>query len=361
MSIKVALPKYSLLVNRYGLFMLGNPMLQSPVSGQLMIDGIKYDIHLKFRGHHTRGLPRKSYYIRLKQPHRYIGAREFHLNAEYSDPSFIRNKLSLDLFHTFGILSPSSQHVLLYLNDQYQGIYLQLESVDDLFLEKRGHPLGLIYYAINHNANFSLVSPITNNEKKSLSQGYERKLGSYRNNLVLEEFIRKINKTPDDNFQSEIAKYLDTDKYLRWLAVAVCIQNIDGFYHNYALYRNSKTGLFEIMPWDCDATFGRDWNGNIVNCDALPIEGKNYLTKRMLQVPAFRKQYKKLLEELLDTLFTPHYFEPVISSLTESIRPYLLFSSQTEEQQFNKEKEFILTFIRQRSQYIRDHFHTLNE
>lgn len=361
MSSKVELPNYSLSVNRYNLFKLGNPMSQDPVSGQLMIDGIKYDILVNFRGHHTRSLPKKSYYIRLKQPQRYIGVRELHLNAEYYDPSFIRNKLSLDLFQAFGVLSPASQYVLLYLNGQYQGVYLQLESVDDLFLEKRQLTSGLIYYAINHNANFSLVSPITNSKKESLSQGYERKLGSYHDNLVLEEFIRKINKTSDDHFQREIAKYLDIDKYLRWLAVAVCIQNIDGFYHNYALYRNSKSGLFEIMPWDCDATFGRDWNGNIVKCNALPIEGKNYLTERILQVPAYRKQYQKLLEELLDTLFTPHNFEPLITSLTESIHPYLLFGSQTEEQQFNKENEFILTFIKQRSLYIRDHFHTLNE
>ena len=33
--------------------------------------------------------------------------------------------------------------------------------------------------------------------------------------------------------------------------------NNDGFTHNYALYRNSETGLFEIIPWDYDATWGR--------------------------------------------------------------------------------------------------------
>lgn len=74
------------------------------------------------------------------------------------DPSLIRNKLSLDFFHDIGVLSPKSQHVFIKINGQIQGVYLQLESVDENFLKNRGLPSGSIYYAIDDDANFSLMS-----------------------------------------------------------------------------------------------------------------------------------------------------------------------------------------------------------
>ena len=56
--------------------------------------------------------------------------------------------------------------------------------------------------------------------------------------------------------QKEIGKFLHVDKYLRWLAGVIFTQNFDGFVHNYALYHNDETNLFEVIPWDYDATWG---------------------------------------------------------------------------------------------------------
>ncbi len=42
---------------------------------------------------------------------------------------------------------------------KFRGVYLQLEkSVDENFLKNRGLPSGSIYYAIDDDANFSLMS-----------------------------------------------------------------------------------------------------------------------------------------------------------------------------------------------------------
>lgn len=350
MTELVGLPVYELFIHPYDLYMLGDPLSDNSAEGTLRTGGSNYDIRVKCRGHHTRNLPKSSYFIKLIYPRRHIGSREFHLNAEYNDPSFIRNKLALDLFQLFGVLAPTSQHIQLFLNEKYEGVYLQLESVDDLFLKKRGLPPGQIYYAENHHADFSLVSRSTKEEKKSLMQGYSRKIGSYHDVSYLSEFIRMINT---QDFEEDIHNYLDVEKYLRWLAVAVCTQNLDGFYHNYALYRNSETGIFEIMPWDYDATFGRDWDGDIVEFDALSIKGKNILSQKLLEVPEYRKQYRKLMEKLLNTLFTPVYLEPIIESHIKLIHSYLLFNDIKQKQLFQGEKDYILTFIKKRNQYLR--------
>jgi spore coat protein H len=352
------LPIYSLFVHPFDLEELEDPLrlFDDSVPAHLNIGKRNLDVYINFRGHHTRTLPKKSFFVELKSPRKWLGAREFHLNAEYNDPSFIRNKLSLDLFQSFGTLSPNTKFVQLQLNGEEEGIYLMLESVDDLFLKNRGLPSGSIYYAINNDANFSLISPITGAPKEWLTNGYQRKLGTATDDEHLIEFIYKINKTPVKEFQLEISKYLSVEKYLRWLAVAICTQNLDGFLQNYALYRNTETSLFEIIPWDYDATFGRDWDGDILEYDAVPIKGYNTLTEKLLEIPDFKKHYRLLLEELLDTLFTPSFLEPKISEFIESILPHL---SDEQSNQLDDEKELMIQFIKDRNQYLRNQLTTL--
>lgn len=94
------------------------------------------------------------------------------------------------------------------------------------------------------------------------------------------------------------------EKYLRWLDGLIFTQNYDGFVHNYALYRNGDTGLFEIIPWDYDATWGRDVNGKVMEEDYVRIEGFNTLTARILDVRAFRVRYQSLLKKILSNRLT---------------------------------------------------------
>ena len=140
------------------------------------MDGVTYDVDLAYRGSYTRKFRKRSYRIEFIEPEIFSGAREIHLNAEYKDPSLIRNKLSFDFFHDLGVLSPQSQHINLTRNGSPKGVYLQLESVDDLFLKQRGLPTGPIYYAVNNNANFSLMRD--EKMKDSLLSGYERAVGN---------------------------------------------------------------------------------------------------------------------------------------------------------------------------------------
>ena len=357
MANKIELPTFSLFVRPPDTMI--NPSLsifEKDTPAILQYNDKSYEVFVKYRGNHTRKLIKKSYDIRLKSPE-LLGNREVHLNAEYFDTSFIRNKLSLDLFQSFGVLSPSSQHIRLNINDQYEGVYLQLESVSDLFLKHRQLPLGPIYYAVNNNGNFSLINPFTKKMKDSLMLGYQRKLGTSSDDYYLTELISIINHTPFPKFEEEISKYLSVEKYLRWLAVAVCTQNLDGFKKNYALYRNTQNGLFEIIPWDYDATFGRDWNGEDLHYKRIPISGYNNLSQKLLEIPTFRQQYKGIMEEILETLFTSSNLEPKINALTQFVRPHLTEDVSLEV--FDLEPTYMLRFIEKRNQYLSYHLKDL--
>ncbi|HEU5139367.1 MAG TPA: CotH kinase family protein [Bacillales bacterium] len=318
------------------------------------------DIGIVYRGAHIRKFPKKSFHCRFKQPNLLLG-EEVHLNAEYMDPSLMRNKLSLDFFSDIGTLSPKSHHVLLYMNGAFQGVYLQLESVDEHFLKRRGLPEGAIYYAEDDDANFSLISPFNHDIKSAFESGYARKCGENHHDKSLQAFIYQINTIPRADFESEISKYVNMERYLRWLAGVVCTQNFDGFIHNYALYLDPDTGLFEPIPWDYDATWGRDIHGRELEYDYIPIEGYNTLTARILDVQSFRHRYQQIMEEILEDHFTVLALQPKIEAMYRLIRPYVMKDphKMDDVEQFEQEPNIIVQYIRDRGRFLQNHLSDL--
>ncbi|MCZ2257670.1 CotH kinase family protein [Sporosarcina sp. G11-34] len=356
MKTAIQIPEYKLFIHPATISELRKDIwIDDPVAAKLTIYKKKYDIDLAYRGNHIRDLKKKSYRISFYKPGMYRNAKEIHLNAEFKDPSLLRNKLSLDFFYDIGCLSPKSQFVLLKLNGKNEGLYLELESVDAYFLGNRQLPTGAIFYAVDGDANFSLMSDLEEEVKTSLGLGYEMKNGTAQDKGHLEEMIIKVNTISKEAFEDEIIKYINVDKYLRWLAGVVCTQNFDGFVHNYALYQNSDTGLFEVIPWDYDATWGRDVNGEVMEEDYLRIEGFNTLTARILDVKKFRHQYKLLLEEILDSKFNVAYMKPKIQQIHGLIRPFVEKDPYVKDglDLFDKELVYILDFIEARGKYIR--------
>jgi spore coat protein H len=332
-----------------------------PVPATLTFHKKKFHIDISYRGSHIRKFKKKSYFISFYKPYLFHGAHELHLNSEYKDPSLMRNKLSLDFFSDLGVLSPSSRHVLLSINGKHEGIYLQLESVDEFFLKKRQLPLGPIFYAIDDDANFSLIGSFDEAPKTYLDAGYERKLGTREDHRYLEEFIFKLNTTPKYEYESVMSKILDVNKYLRWLAGVVCTQNFDGFVHNYALYRNPDSGLFEIIPWDFDATWGRDINGKQMDYDYVRIEGFNTLTARLLDIERFRKMYYDIMKHTLDHEFTVEFMKPKVEKLYQQLRPHVVNDPYIKDriEQFDGEPEWICEFIEKRNAYLKNQLSTL--
>lgn len=366
MQSKRKLPLYSIRIEEKNVKALNKDVSSDrPVPANLSISNSRIDkmkIMISYRGAHIRKLPKKSYQCTYVKPDMFSGEKEFHLNAEYIDHSFIRNKLSFHFFQMIGCLAPEANHILLEINDEFQGIYLRLESVDRYFLKQKGLPDGAIYYAENDDANFSLISPIDNDVKDSFDSGYSRKYGTKEDDEKLKQFIYKINTVPQAQFGKEIIKHVNVDKYLRWLAGVVCTQNFDGFIHNYALYYPRETGLFELIPWDYDATWGRDIHGRMLAYDYIPIEGYNTLTARILDVPAFRKQYKMLMRKILNHQFTLEQLMPVINMMYDQLRPYVDQDPYKGNYsgRFEKERHVISQYIKQRNRYLKQHLSELD-
>ncbi len=246
------------------------------------------------------------------------GLKKVHFNNGWSDPTFIRDVISYEIFAKMDVPSPRASFVDLYLNDMHLGLYTMAEAVDQPFLQR--------YFA---NANGNLYKPevmaarLDWTEKdaykgfsmygmpmpqppeedpllelnigggrlmdilKALeaedtipafasanqSQGPAFSPAAMMRNYIeaaglktntnnpdhssLFKLLDVLNNEPDATLPQEIEKVLDVDEVLRFLAVSTVIVHLDnyiGIGHNTYFYE--VDGKFSVIPWDLNMTLG---------------------------------------------------------------------------------------------------------
>ncbi|BBP88358.1 hypothetical protein BsIDN1_19760 [Bacillus safensis] len=77
---------------------------------------------------------------------------------------------------------------------------MKIESVDEFFLQKRQLSGGGIYYAVDDDANFSLLSSFDKNQKSTFFSDMRKKNGTSQHDQQLSEFIYFLNTAKDDTF-----------------------------------------------------------------------------------------------------------------------------------------------------------------
>jgi len=279
----------------------------------MRIDGESVPVKVRYRGGHTREYPKRSYDV-------VRGGVTYHYNAEFDDPSMIRNALSFAFLPMLGLPAPRCRHVLLYRNDDFQGVYLEIESVGRRFFKRRGIDAASLFYAVNNNADFGLYVSETGHLKSSLLSGYEHRFGGAKEKSRFAAFIRGVNRTSGST-RAFIDRNLDVDHYLRWLAGAVLTGNYDGFEQNYAVYRHRKTGKFRNIPWDYEGTWGRNCYGQIQDDRQVPVKGYNALTNRLMEHRLYRERYRSILRRSLQGPFRERTIMPIVRKLTAAIAP----------------------------------------
>ncbi|MCG7377757.1 CotH kinase family protein [Paenibacillus sp. ACRSA] len=323
------------------------------VNSTMQMDSKQLPIRIRYRGGHTRGYAKKSFEIRT-------ASRTYHFNAEYDDPSLIRNALSFRFFESIRVPAPSTKHCVLYLNGQLLGVYLRIEGVKSFFFRQRKIPVRSIFYAVNDHAGFTLNSDSSSTSTDLLS-GYSLIRGKDVDRTRLSTFVRQLNTKSRLELFRFLQSRVDTDNYLRWLSGAVLTGNFDGFHQNYTWYEKIKSGKYGILPWDYEGTWGRNCYGTRVDSNLVRIQGYNKLTGRLLAFRSFRQQYKKLMQQHLMSVFTEKRIMPLVyrmhREISEAVEqdPYMKWPMDV----FAGEPERIRTYVAERREYLQEKLHQL--
>lgn len=257
---------------------------------------------VRIHGASSQGYPKKSLAVTLEKPVRLLDLREtahWVLNASAVDRSLMRHKLSYDLFRSMSgpagkRFASGSRFVEVELNGEYQGVYLLMERVDWSLLEFQKFQSNrveqaCIYKAVDHGGDFANPGhgSYEQREPDPLAREYWKPLDE------LNRFVSRANDLAFRDPASGIRSRFDVTNAIDFHLLLLLTSNVDGYDKNLMVARdlpttNAPAPHFFFVPWDYDATFGRNWNGARVGTTEWL---SNHLLDRLLDDPEYQRAF----------------------------------------------------------------------
>ncbi len=293
-------------------------------------------VGFRLRGNTSRYSGKKSFKVSFNTffpGRKFHGLEKMNINGEHNDPSVIRSKLCWDILRRLGVPASRANHVELYINGDYYGLYINVEHIDEEFVRLRFRnndgnlykclwPADLVYFSSDpEDYKFE------NEDRRTYDLRTNTREDNYED---LYRLIRVLNVTSDAEFPCELEGVFNVDDYLKIMAFDVICGNWDDYSYlknNYYLYRNTASGKFEFIPYDLDNTLGIDWIGRDWATRDI-YDWANHgeerpLHTRILGIQKYRDQYSHYLEQLITEILDTAVFFPRIDSLHEMITPYI--------------------------------------
>ncbi len=212
----------------------------------------EYNVEIRFRGDfatHWKD-PKKSFKISFPENNKFYGTETLKLLIP-SDRGIV-----LDSLHTYrakklGLIPPETQFVLLFINDQFNGVYYQIENWDKKYLEtkKRTGDANLL-----GSSNPNLDLRWFNHLFKGI-HGWEKTLEDPRidknNYSQLYTLIDLLTNGTEAEIEKYIFKLLDRETFIKWHALSrLSNDSHQNTHENLRLFFNNTLGKFELIPWD---------------------------------------------------------------------------------------------------------------
>jgi spore coat protein H len=305
-------------------------------------NGVKPGLEVNFAHYSSRG--------------QFLGLRALVLDNLTTDPSMIRERVAMAFYRRLGVPAPREVHANLYVNGQSMGLYVIVEPIDTVFLQRwLGENGGALYeyhwltpyFATFLGEDLDLYPPF-----------FEPRTQENRSTFDLfdpiRELFRMINSAPADSFRDSVNARLDLDSTLRLIAAEAFMAEWDGILgyaglNNFYLYRPANSAQARLLPWDADHTF------QAADYPLLAGAAENVLMRRILEDRALRARYFDLVLEAVGAAssgdwlvneITRDYLQIRDSVLADPLKPYRI-------EEFDAAYTELLTFARTRPAFVR--------
>lgn len=276
-------------------------------------------VGIRLRGNTSLASAKKSFKIdfNVYQPgFKWYDLKSLNLNGEHNDVSIMRSRTCQEMLRWSGLPAARTSYIELFINGEYKGIYLNVEHIDDQFIEARftNDDTGNLYKA-KWGADMTFQG-LSGTPYHSL---YELKTNEALDDFSgLVHFMDVLNNSPNIEFPCAIQEVIDVELLLNSLAFQILVGQWDGYTfnkNNYYLYQRPSDGKFVFLEYDLDNTFGVDWTGidwqyrNIYTWS--PSNAPRPLYTRMMQVPYFKDRFSYYIQQHLNTYFSAAYMLPI--------------------------------------------------
>lgn len=294
-------------------------------------------VGFRLRGNTSRASKKKSFKVSFNtftNGGKYHGVEKMNLNGEHNDPSVMRSKIMWDILRRWDIPAPRANHVRVYINGNYYGIYINVEHIDEEFAKSRfGNNDGNLYKCL-YPADLAYRGADPENYRiwNGSRWVYELTTNEEEDDFSdLAEFIGILHNSDAAALSCNLDRVFNTPDYLKIMAAQIFCGDWDGYIYNrnnFYLYHNTRTGKFEYIPYDVDNTFGIDWFGidwatrNIYTWQPGGDQNRP-LYDRIINNPVLRGQFSFYAAQLISSTLDIDSLIQAIERRKEMISPYV--------------------------------------
>lgn len=259
---------------------------------------------------------------------RFYGFKKLSLKNNYDDKSMLREKVATDVFRNAGLVASHTAFYTVYVDHgegpQYFGVYTMVEEVDDTVLDTQfSDDDGNLYKPDGDAASFALG---TYNESEYVKKTNEDE-GDFNDVASLLAVVNDESRITDpETWRSNLDAILDTDVFLKYLAVNTVVQNWDTYgrmTHNYFLYNNPDTSKLTWIPWDNNEALQTGKMGGSLPLDFSGLNSAEWpLIGYLYQDSVYKSQYDTYVQDVVDNAFNVSTIQSLYTNYAALIQPY---------------------------------------
>ncbi|KNY25967.1 CotH kinase family protein [Pseudobacteroides cellulosolvens] len=289
---------------------------------------------------------------------RFYGFKDLKLSNCWYDPTFMRDKLTSDIFRSAGVPAACGAFYRVYIDSGsgpvYWGLYTGFEDPANKMLDTQfTNGDGNMYKGLSAPTSFGMGTTSNGADLTVFKkEGYEKKTNEDADDWTdLQALVTALN-APRSNaatWRANLEKVFNVNLFLKWLAINTAITNFDTYgwvTKNHYLYQDlGDNGRMVYVPWDFNLSLSDDpftmmgmggmgggfggfpgMPGNTIPATlSLSEIGNSWpLIRFLIDDPVYKNIYHYEMKNAMSTCFNQSTINSKISKLQELIRPYVV-------------------------------------
>ncbi len=291
-------------------------------------------VSVRFKGNSSSNpnqAHKRSLLIKFDKDRRFLGLRQVSFDNGVQFGSLFSEPIITEILRDHGIKSHRANYAKVYLNKEYRGVYVNVERIDESFLENHySDPKGSLFKVDEGGPGANLQ--FLGDDSALYLKAFEPKSGPAKKEAArLVELIKLIHGTPPKDFAKTLESKFEVEEFLRVMAVMLfsgAFDQLTGWNpHNYLLYYEAKRDRWRYLPWDLDVGFSEtafntirvhaDWNA----AWPMPLTGgPNPLLERIMNDPELLERYRREAQRILAKSFEPERLCKVVDAKYKLIK-----------------------------------------
>jgi len=289
-------------------------------------------VTLSLSGEYSRLLVKPNFSLKIKDEGvDLLGRKHFKLRSDFTEPTFLRSKLTSDIHRAMGLTSIFANYAVLNINGEYMGLFVLTDTYKESWIEKvygEEDPKHLYKCKGGAYIRSDTVDKCVNEDEDI-------------DPLLDEEWIQFLETVDKAESAEDIEDIFEVEDFIYEMAIEYLLGAWDHIQlgHNFYLYKQPN-GKWKYLTYDHDHSFGINLDRIYIGIFYLDLPERllklnrdypNYTFEEWTQdyhiidilILKNPERFKNAIKDIVTTVFNPAVLFPHIDALKKFIKPYV--------------------------------------